>query len=309
MNGQTAYSWGDHASAGYALNTALTAHINKVDNPHSVTKVQVGLGNVLNVASYSKTESDTNLTSAIDAIEIGGRNYFMDISRNPYQGNSIIPVDGFYIANVGSYGGVIFNKAYIEEGVEYVLSFEYKTTDNPGWYTMANPGSATGGVVPGTDDTLNLIQDGVLRKKVIRFTAPTTREISIGLLRIGTSGTVYYKENSIKLEKGTKATDWTPAPEDVQAEIDNIEIGGRNLILNSLNRIGFISNIPATLPIQDQAVSGENYRRFRRTYPEGVTSSEISTFTAEFFTPKKSGYYTYSTYFRPNEFDVELRLL
>ena len=39
----------------------MTAHINKVDNPHSVTKAQVGLSNVLNVASYSKTESDTAL--------------------------------------------------------------------------------------------------------------------------------------------------------------------------------------------------------------------------------------------------------
>ena len=61
VNGQTAYGWGNHAAAGYALNTALTAHINKVDNPHSVTKAQVGLSNVLNVASYSKTESDTAL--------------------------------------------------------------------------------------------------------------------------------------------------------------------------------------------------------------------------------------------------------
>lgn len=33
----------------------------------------------------------------------------------------------------------------------------------------------------------------------------------------------------LKLEKGNKATDWSPAPED----IDNIQIGGRNLLLNS----------------------------------------------------------------------------
>lgn len=36
--------------------------------------------------------------------------------------------------------------------------------------------------------------------------------------------------NNIKLEKGNKSTDWTPAPEDTDSKIDNIEVGGRNLI-------------------------------------------------------------------------------
>lgn len=57
----------------------------------------------------------------------------------------------------------------------------------------------------------------------------------------------------IKLEKGNKATDWTPAPEDVDADIDNVwekadnaqisidnlEIGGRNLVTNSVNLSDF----------------------------------------------------------------------
>ena len=36
-----------------------------------------------------------------------------------------------------------------------------------------------------------------------------------------------------KLEKGNKATDWSPAPEDTSTAIDNIQIGGRNLFLKS----------------------------------------------------------------------------
>src|SRR5699024_9145539 len=40
---------------------------------------------------------------------------------------------------------------------------------------------------------------------------------------------------NIKIEKGNKATDWTPAPEDVNSQIDNIRIGGRNLVLDSKN--------------------------------------------------------------------------
>ena len=56
-NWNAAYGWGNHASAGYAAASALSSHLS-ASNPHSVTKSQVGLGNVLNVASYSKTESD-----------------------------------------------------------------------------------------------------------------------------------------------------------------------------------------------------------------------------------------------------------
>src|SRR5690606_3048587 len=39
--------------------------------------------------------------------------------------------------------------------------------------------------------------------------------------------TIRFKE--VKLEKGHKATDWTPAPEDMQDKLDNLKIGGRNL--------------------------------------------------------------------------------
>lgn len=49
---------------------------------------------------------------------------------------------------------------------------------------------------------------------------------------ITTTTTEYYSE--LKLEKGNKPTDWSPAPEDViNTAVDKIDIGGRNLILNS----------------------------------------------------------------------------
>ena len=40
------------------VQTNLNTHTSNTSNPHSVTKAQVGLSDVLNVASYSKTESD-----------------------------------------------------------------------------------------------------------------------------------------------------------------------------------------------------------------------------------------------------------
>ena len=54
-----------------ATATALTAHTGNTSNPHSVTKAQVGLGNVLNVASYSKDEVDTKVSAL--STEIDGK--------------------------------------------------------------------------------------------------------------------------------------------------------------------------------------------------------------------------------------------
>lgn len=51
------------------------------------------------------------------------------------------------------------------------------------------------------------------------------------------SGDLYFK--NLKLERGNKATDWSPAPEDVDDNIaysiNNLSIGGRNLIRNTID--------------------------------------------------------------------------
>lgn len=64
--------------------------------------------------------------------------------------------------------------------------------------------------------------------------------LTINSTRFEASSTVsdyYIKWSCPKLEKGNKATDWTPAPEDVNDRIteavDNVEVGGRNLIFAS----------------------------------------------------------------------------
>ena len=61
----------------------------------------------------------------------------------------------------------------------------------------------------------------------------------------------------IKLERGVKATDWSPAPEDTNAAIADISIGGRNLIRNSKNLSSFVKESTAAIQISadsDKAV-------------------------------------------------------
>ena len=55
----------------------------------------------------------------------------------------------------------------------------------------------------------------------------------------GRNNGVTYWVNCPKVEIGNKATDWTPAPEDMDAAIDNIEVGGRNLLKNTASGVGW----------------------------------------------------------------------
>ena len=54
------------------INTKLTSHISNNDNPHSVTKAQVGLGNVPNVATNNQTPTYT-AASTLSALVSGER--------------------------------------------------------------------------------------------------------------------------------------------------------------------------------------------------------------------------------------------
>ena len=49
------------------VDSAVTTHVNDTNNPHEVTKTQIGLGNVDNVKQATKTEFDEHVNNDIDA--------------------------------------------------------------------------------------------------------------------------------------------------------------------------------------------------------------------------------------------------
>ena len=112
LNGQTAFGWGNHSSAGYALNSALTAHINKVDNPHAVTKAQVGLGNVDNTSDANKPISNAVQTAL---------NLKANLASPTFTGNVTAPK---FI------GGISTNN-----GIEYLNTLS-ANINTQGWYRV-----------------------------------------------------------------------------------------------------------------------------------------------------------------------------
>ena len=104
--------WGNHSSAGYALNSALTAHINKVDNPHAVTKAQVGLGNVDNTSDANKPISNAVQTAL---------NLKANLASPTFTGNVTAPK---FI------GGISTNN-----GIEYLNTLS-ANINTQGWYRV-----------------------------------------------------------------------------------------------------------------------------------------------------------------------------
>jgi phage minor structural protein len=85
---------------------------------------------------------------------------------------------------------------------------------------------------------------------------------------------------------------------------DNVQVGVRNLLIDSTS-IRMISNNGASYPIEEEAF--EEHRRLRRTFPEGITSDVLSTYTQMFFDTQEGETYTYSIKVKP-EVDVTLNL-
>ncbi|QKE56360.1 tail fiber protein [Bacillus phage YungSlug] len=65
--------------------------------------------------------------------------------------------------------------------------------------------------------------------------------------------------SNVKMEIGNKATDWTPAPEDVDGKIDGINVGGRNLLLNSDQRFVKPDYLINQYTLSEDFITGQEY--------------------------------------------------
>ena len=183
----------------------------------------------------SKTEE---IGTKLDNLEIGGRNLLLntrDFGGNKWisAGTSTTPVcdtDGMYYIGVvdtwSNYAKQIIN---IDPG-EYIISL-YAKSSKQAVLEIKDDSSIHDHVIGNITVSSNTWEKYTLSFKNTYATYP----FMFTLLTRQNTSTIYVKK--IKLEKGNKATDWSPAPEDVDEKIDDIQIGGRNILKNSKNGI------------------------------------------------------------------------
>ena len=166
------------------------------------------------------------VTTAIGDIKVGGRNLLLNsnflngtfgwyteehckIAAGP---NSTLNEKNAYVLAIANTGtGRAYNNSRIDKyhsaKTQYTLQFKYKTDDSsPVTFRV---GVADAGYIIGN---ITAPADNTWRKFTATYTAPMTGSLTIRI----TSGTGRILIGVPKLEYGNKATDWTPAPEDLQ---------------------------------------------------------------------------------------------
>lgn len=196
---------------------------------------------------FKKTIGETYTTKdEFNGLEIGGRNLLTKDDCNMSKWQNLFPAhckatNNNYSNHIdyvptGGEWEIVYKKISITKGQKYILSFDYKVNKAYNYLSGQKYGVYLSTSIPTNAAPINIITDGQyvientvtsLKRGVITFTATIDTlyiVINGGCIDDNQTG-LSFEFNKWKLEKGNKATDWTPAPEDD-------EINGQNLVSN-----------------------------------------------------------------------------
>ena len=201
----------------------------------TISNLQTNVSN--NTSAIQQTQNSitqkvwsSDITNAIDNVSIGGKNYIRNsnfISTNYWYLNSSVSTNGQIITEpYGQFGNCLDYIKKSAEGYciltsnstnmkfkknkEYTLSFFAKTNSTR---NMIAKICTTQGTVLVMQKNFNIYTEW--NKYVYTFSSLEDTDMNTVKLQFDyeKTGVVYFER--IKLEEGNKATDWTPAPEDL----------------------------------------------------------------------------------------------
>lgn len=213
--------------------------IDEFVNNYSTWKKKVD-GIETRVGETYTTKDDFN------GLEIGGRNLLTKDDCNMSKWQNLYPAHCKITNNeysnhidyvpTGGEWEIIYKKISVTKGQKYILSFDYKVNKAYNYLSGQKYGVYLSTSVPTNAAPANIITNGQyvientvtnIKRGMITFTATADTlyvVINGGCIDDNQTG-LSFEFNKWKLEKGSKATDWTPAPEDD-------EINGQNLVSN-----------------------------------------------------------------------------
>ena len=195
-------------------------------------------------ASEVGAATAADITAAVNAIEIGGRNLLYDSTgnlKNGWSGNTIITVDGgisgnsLAISRTGYSGNAryfgVSKRWFLTDfkvGTSYTLSAWIKVRSDveldASGYVMARFRSADNTklhILPLTVNNKTKKDEWLYCEKTWTIDDSNIAKLECVALALDKNGMI--EACNIKLEKGTKATDWSPAPEEDTERIASLE--------------------------------------------------------------------------------------
>lgn len=225
------------------INTAKTEAVNSAvatSKSYADTKKAEAISTASADTTNKVNSAKTELNTKIDGIQIGGRNLFLKSNIDQYglgnwigNGGGIGKVEGTFIdgtktIKVTGSSGIQYNSFIkLKRNTTYVYSMMMKSSGNM-IVNSSNPlhmwlnTSETGGQhLEKVISTSGKLEANKWTKVWVVFETPNTQDVYYMkpfVYGIGTN-TVYISK--VQIEEGTKCTDWTSAPEDVQGMIDS----------------------------------------------------------------------------------------
>lgn len=195
-------------------------------------------------ASEVGAATAADITAAVNAVEIGGRNLLYDSTGNlkkGWSGNTIITVDGgisgnsLAISRTGYSGNARYfgtsKRHFLTDfkvGTSYTLSAWIKVRSDveldASGYVMARFRSADNTklhILPLTVNSKTKKDEWLYCEKTWTIDDSDIAKLECVALALDKNGMI--EACNIKLEKGTKATDWSPAPEEDTERIASLE--------------------------------------------------------------------------------------
>ena len=258
-DGVTTYTWVKYADSDVGAGMA--------DTPSG--KRYVGLAFNKTTAVESGTAGDYSWSPLYDNVVVGGRNFLptsKDFLTTGSTGSGItrtITEEGYHqtvsLAGNGNYvngflqGGYGESEDYFSEGDDFTISFEMKSPDTIQIPTIhLKPGMGYFQMSGTMSNIFSTISYSGKWKKL--------NGLSFHLGFSPVVGTIIMK--SVKLEKGNVPTDWTPAIEDIQNQIDD---KATNTDLENLG--GIISDVGSQI---DLKADGGEFKEMQEAFRDRV---------------------------------------
>lgn len=202
----------------------------------------------LEQANSALSSAKSYADSAVDNIEVGGRNLL--VQKNITQGYLSTDGKGSFISS----GGGDQTSDWIDvSGNKYItitLYEDFTNTNNSGRYCEYDADK----------NCINTVDYNPRQKSSIIIELKTTTKY----IRVTA---IECKTRRYKIETGNKATDWTPAPEDTQSQIDNIT----EITTSYTTSINTMQGQISSLISEDTTIKG-NYDALLSRYNETVNT-------------------------------------
>lgn len=165
-----------------------------------------------------------DITTAVNNLQIGGRNLLLntaDLTKWHRENNITVTKDSndyFKVSttNTSSWWSMYWYISSDKSEQTYTLSGYNKKGTKTGHVVVRYYKSGTNNIIAQKD-----VPEGYF---TIKFTVPAGAEtitVYLGIQPTASGDYTYYKHT--KLEKGNIATDWTPAPEDIDSDISSVD--------------------------------------------------------------------------------------